>query len=76
MRKVTRSPLRSHCCSQDRRSSPPTRKPRAEPITSPVLRRTSRRSNRRRAADGDRIAGLALFASAVGFDAGVVPAGK
>ena len=54
----------------------PTRKPRAGPITSPVLRRTSRRSNRRRAADGDRIAGLALFASAVGFDAGVVPAGK
>jgi hypothetical protein len=42
----------------------------------PVLRRTSRRSNRRRAADGDLIAGLALFASAVGFDAGVVPAGK
>jgi hypothetical protein len=41
-----------------------------------VLRRTSRRSNRRLAADGDLIAGLDSPACAVGFDAGVVPAGK
>ena len=54
----------------------PTRKPRAGPITSPVQRRTSRRSNRRLAADGDLIAGLDSSARAVGFDAGVVPAGK
>jgi hypothetical protein len=75
MRK-SRSPLRSRCCSQDRRRLPPTRKPRAGRITSPVLHRISRRSNRRRAEDGGLTVGRDLFACAVGFDAGVVPAGN
>jgi hypothetical protein len=72
----SRSPLRSRCCSRDRRRLPPTRKPRAGPMISPVLRRISRRSNRRRAGDGDRIVGLDLSACAAGSDAGVVPAGN
>src|SRR5262245_55009877 len=52
------------------------RKPRAGPMISPVLRRISRRSNRRRAGDGDRIVGLDSSACAAGSDAGVVPAGN
>jgi hypothetical protein len=51
------SPSRWRWRSQGLRHSPPTRKPRAEPTTSAALRRILPPSNRRRAGDGDLIAG-------------------
>jgi hypothetical protein len=55
--------------------APPTRKPRAEPTTSAALRRILPPSNRRRAGDGDLIAGRDSPVSAAAGAAGAAPVG-